>query len=282
MVSDSHVLHFGFCNVFRKIDQVRTAESVIQQVEELILSGLLRPGDQLPPERDLALKTEVSRPVLREALKTLEMRGLLISRRGGGTYVADVIGPVFSEAVIALIERHPHATADYLEFRKDIEALAAGHAAERATPADHDILRDLVERMQKAYDAENLQLEAELDIEFHQAVGEAAHNIILMHSLRSCYRLLENGVFLNRDRLYDHPTARTRVLEQHKLIAERIIAGDAKGAREASAAHIEYVREAMEEADNRAARGALADIRLQRRTQSAKTASSRPLKSTSS
>ena len=74
------------------------------------------------------------------------------------------------------------------------------------------------------------QREAELDVELHNAVGEAAHNIILLHALRSCYRLLENGVFFNRQRLYNHPTARRTVHEQHQEIIKRILAGDAEGA----------------------------------------------------
>ncbi|WP_417685594.1 FadR/GntR family transcriptional regulator [Roseibium sp.] len=265
--------------MFQRIKQLRTSDAVVHQIEELILGGVLRPGERLPAERDLATELDVSRPVLREAFKILEVRGLICSKRGGGTFIADVIGPIFSEPIVSLIERHPVATSDYLEYRRDMEATAAGHAAMRATPADHRNLRDIVARMQSAYEADDRQLEAELDIEFHQAVGEAAHNVILMHSLRSCYRLLENGVFFNRGRLYDHPTAREMVLKQHAFIADCIIAGDPDGARKASTDHIDYVRSAMAEAEQRAERGALADIRRQHRSQASETQpSERPVR----
>ncbi len=259
--------------VFRKIDHIRTADAAMHQIEELVLGGVLRPGDRLPAERDLAAEMDVSRPVLRDALKTLEQQGLLTSRQGGGTFVADIIGPVFSEPVVALIERHPKAISDYLEFRLDMESLAASHAAERATAADHEILRDLIDRMTAAFASDDLQLEAELDIEFHQAVSEAAHNVILLHSMRSCYRLLQNGVFFNRERLYSHPDAREHLLDQHRHIADRIIAGDAAGASAAAAAHIRFVRQAIEAGEEHAARSQIADIRLQRHNQTPSQAS---------
>ncbi|TYK94049.1 FadR family transcriptional regulator, partial [Streptococcus pyogenes] len=78
-------------DIFSRIDHSRTADEVVGQIEALILEGVLRPGDRLPGERDLARQFEVSRPILRDALKALEMRGLLTTRHGGGTHVADVI-----------------------------------------------------------------------------------------------------------------------------------------------------------------------------------------------
>jgi len=253
--------------MFQKITHVRTADAVIQQVEELILKGVLRPGDRLPAERDLSELMSVSRPVLREALKTLEDRGLISSRQGGGTYVPDLIGPIFSDPVIALIERHPDAVADYLEFRRDIEGTAAAHAARRATDADRSALSDLVAAMEAAFAADDSRREAVLDVEFHHTVGEAAHNVILLHALRSCYRLLENGVFYNRKRLYAHPDARQRVLEQHKAIADHICSGRAEEAKAASEQHIDFVQSALEETARLESRNALAGLRQHHRKQ---------------
>ncbi|MFP3340184.1 GntR family transcriptional regulator, partial [Micrococcus sp. SIMBA_131] len=82
-----------------------------------------------PGERDLARQLDISRPILREALKTLEERGLITTRHGGGTYVADIIGQVFTKPVRELIATHRKATADYLEYRREMEAVAAEFAA---------------------------------------------------------------------------------------------------------------------------------------------------------
>lgn len=251
--------------MFQKVTHHKTAHAVVWQIEELILKGVLRPGDRLPAERELSEEIDVSRPVLKDALKLLDERGLLVSRKGDGTYVADVIGPIFSESVTALIERHPAATADYLEFRRDIEGVTAAHAADRATPADRKILADIVSQMETACEDVDLQREAKLDIEFHSAVGEAAHNVILLHSLRSCYRLLENGVFFNRERLFDHPTARKSLVEQHAFIMDRILAGDATGARRASECHIDFVQASILEMDSFANRQEVSGLRLKQR-----------------
>ena len=133
--------------MFRKIVHDRTADTVIRQIEDLILDGVLRPGDRLPAERELAVEIDVSRPILRDALKELEARGLVSSRPGEGTYVAQVLGTVFEPAMVELVRRHPRAVSDYLEFRREVEGLASAFAAERATPADIAILDRLMEAM---------------------------------------------------------------------------------------------------------------------------------------
>ncbi len=77
--------------LFSRVEHNRTADGVVHQIETLILDGVLRDGDRLPGERDLAQRLDVSRPILREALKELETRGLLASTHGGGTFVADSV-----------------------------------------------------------------------------------------------------------------------------------------------------------------------------------------------
>ncbi|MBC7311348.1 MAG: GntR family transcriptional regulator, partial [Rhizobium sp.] len=126
--------------LFAQISHSRTASEVVQQIEMLILDGVLRDGDRLPGERDLAQDLDVSRPILREALKELEARGLLVSHHGGGTYVADIIGQVFSKPITELISRHARATRDYLEYRRELEGLTAELAARRATDTDQALL----------------------------------------------------------------------------------------------------------------------------------------------
>ena len=99
-------------DLFSRISHSRTSDEVVRQIELLLLEGILRDGDRLPGERELSRRFDVSRPILREALKELENRGLLVSQHGGGTYVADIIGQVFSRPVVDLIARHQRATAN--------------------------------------------------------------------------------------------------------------------------------------------------------------------------
>lgn len=236
-------------DIFSRIEHSRTADEVVQQMESLILEGVLRAGDRLPGEREMAKQFDVSRPILRDALKSLEARGLMVTRHGGGTYVADVIGQVFSKPVMELIVSHRKAAADYLEYRREIEGLAAEYAAQRATAEDLALLDGIMARMEAAHARADFEDEAEIDVEFHHAVGECAHNIILLHTLRSCYRLLSDGVFQNRLVVFALPAAREALLAQHKAIHSAVASGDPAAARKAAMDHISYLERAMAEAE---------------------------------
>ncbi|MGB7432336.1 MAG: FadR/GntR family transcriptional regulator [Ahrensia sp.] len=235
--------------LFSEVSHLRTADEVCDQIEVLVLEGVLRVGDKLPGERELAHQFNVSRPVLRNALKSLESKGLLETHHGGGTFVADVIGDVFSRTMLELIAKHDKATADYLEYRREVEAIAADLAARRATQYDKELLGDIMARMTEAHKKDDFHEEAALDVEFHQAVCETAHNIILMHTLRSCYRLLSTGAFFSRSLVYTFPGARDQLLAQHREIYEAIIAGDPPRASRAAAAHMEFVEKSKRDAE---------------------------------
>ena len=91
--------------------------------------------------------------------------------------------------------------------------------------------------------------EAAIDVEFHNAIGECAHNIILLHTLRSCYRLLSDGVFHNRLLVFALPGAREELLAQHRAIHDAVAAGEPAAARMPRWDHINFVERAMAEAE---------------------------------
>lgn len=252
--------------IFSPVNQDRTADAVIDQMENLILKGVLRPGDRLPAERELAEKLGVSRPILRSAIKTLEDRQLIVSRHGGGTYIADIIGTVFSPQITALIKRHPSALQDYLEYRREIETTTTALAAERATAADHATLTDIMQRMEDASLRMDVAEETAIDVDFHTAIGEAAHNIVLLHTLRGCYHLLAEGVFYSRTKLYNHPGAREKIIAQHRAIYNAVLCGDPDAARNAAQDHIDYVALTMEDIRQTGDREEIAARRFSQRT----------------
>ncbi|MEH0056905.1 FCD domain-containing protein [Brucella abortus] len=250
---------------FSRIQASRTADDVVHQIESLILEGVLRGGDRLPGERELARQFDISRPILRDALKRLETAGLLTSRHGGGTFVADVIGQVFSAPVVKLFADHHKATADYLEYRREIESVAAEYAALRATPADRALLTEIMNAMEKAHGADDFATEARLDVELHNAIGEAAHNIVLLHTLRSCYQLLKDGVFYNRSVIYNHPGVADVFLSQHRAIYDAVMAGNPQAAREAVQKHIRFVEQATHDCALNDERERVARLRYRQR-----------------
>jgi GntR family transcriptional repressor for pyruvate dehydrogenase complex len=251
--------------IFSPIAHSKTADDVVEQIEMLILEGVVRAGDRLPGERDLARRFDVSRPILRDALKALEARGLVATRPGGGTQVADVIGEVFAPPVMDLIARNRKAAADYLEYRREVEGIAAEFAARRATDDDRALLAAIMRRMEEAHARGDFSEEVAIDVEFHNAVGECAHNIVLLHTLRSCYRLLADGVFLSRTLIYRTPSAQDVLLAQHRAIFDAIAAGDAEAARRAARDHIDYVERAMNDAERSGEWQRVSRLRLMQR-----------------
>ena len=252
-------------DAFARIPHSRTSGEIVQQIELLILEGVLRDNERLPSERDLSRRFDVSRPILREALKELEGRGLLVSHHGGGTFVADVIGQVFSKPVIELIARHQKATQDYLEYRRELEGMTADLAARRATRFDKDMLTRIMEEMRTAHLSGSAEAGLKADVDLHNAIGECAHNIILLHTLRACYRLLSGGIFFNREVLFAAPGAGDRLLAQHEAIYEAIMAGAPEQARQAAQAHIDFIVTATRDAERSGEWARISRLRMQQR-----------------
>ncbi len=245
-------------DVFDHVALDRVADAVVEQIEKLILSGVLRPGQKLPPERELSDALGISRPKLREAFQVLAERSLVEIRRSEGAFIAPLTGPSISPTLVALFARHRSTFLDFLEFRREQESFAAHLAAQRATDADHEILGMLVAEMESAVRGGDAQAEADLDLRFHMAVIETAHNTIIVHVMRAIYALMRQNAFYDRDFLYRRPKASDVLLDQHRAIADAICQGDPDAAAAASDRHLDYVERAFRHAEDERRRRAVA------------------------
>lgn len=248
---------------FQKIESEKLASAVVRQIENLIVQGVLRPGERLPSERELSERLAVSRPSLREAVAELQQAGLLTTRAGAGIYVADVLGSAFSPALIQLFARNDQAVFDYLAFRRDLEGMAAERAARLGSDTDLAVIDGLFQRMEAAHAKRNPADEAGLDAQFHMAIVEAGHNIIMLHMMRAMFELLAEGVFYNRQVMFRNRPTRDALLEQHRAINAAIQARDGAAARAAVAAHMDFVDVALNEQRKAERNEALARLRLQ-------------------
>jgi GntR family transcriptional repressor for pyruvate dehydrogenase complex len=230
---------------FRKVLSERLSQSVSRQIELLILRGILRPGERLPAERELAERMGVSRPSLREAIAEMAERGLLQSRAGSGVYVDEALVAHFPEPLIRLFATHDEAVNDYIDFRRDIEALAAERAARLGSATDLMVLGRVFERMEAAHQRRSPADEARLDAEFHLAIIEASHNMVMLHMMRSMSGLLREGVFFNRQVMFRQRTTREALLGQHRAIHEAIQAREPEAARSAVEAHMRFIEKAL-------------------------------------
>ncbi len=230
---------------FEPVQAERLSTSVVRQIEGLILRGVLRPGERLPSERELAERLGVSRPSLRDAIAALQDQGLLASRAGSGIYVAEVLGSAFSPALTRLFATHDEAVFDYLSFRRDMEGLAAERAARLGSESDLKVIQAIFDKMAAAHAKRAPQDEAALDAQVHTAIIEASHNVVMLHMMRSMFDLLREGVFYNRQVMFKQRTTREALLDQHRAINVAIQARDPAAARSAIEQHLDYVRQAL-------------------------------------
>lgn len=228
---------------FQKVQSEKLSAAVVTQIELLILRGVLSPGERLPSERELADRMGVSRPSLREAISTLQDKGLLAARAGSGIFVADVLGSAFSPALVRLFSSHDEAVFDAITFRRDMEGLAAERAAKLGSDTDLAVINAAMKRMETAERGD----EARLDTEFHMTIFEASHNVLLLHMMRSMYDLLAEGVFYSRQVVFETRTSRDELLGQHQAINDAIQDRDPARARAAIERHMDYVRQAYDD-----------------------------------
>jgi len=172
---------------FAVIKQKRVYEDIVGQVQALIQEGVLKPGDRLPPERELAERLGVSRSSLREAIRALELRGLVVSRPGAGTFVSTESVETILSVIAASINGSGGYLSDIFEVRHLLEPQIAALAAERATPEDIRSMASSLE--EQARQIERGETGVEGDTAFHFAMAMATHNKSRFDS--------ENKVFLD-------------------------------------------------------------------------------------
>lgn len=247
--------------LFEPVGHSSLSEAVVNQIEDLIASGILRQGCRLPAERDLAEMLKVSRPKLREALHALEERGLVSTKHGEGTFVAALTGEAMLPALLSLYGRHEPALFDYLEYRQEQEAFAARLAAERATKADKQRITEILDEMTRAWTAKDVEAERKADLALHSAIVDASQNATLIHMMASIYNLTKQGVFYNRDFLTTIDDTGKVLLDQHLAIGTAVIEGDPARAETAASDHLAFVEESFRVGIDRKRREALSEKR---------------------
>lgn len=251
---------------FHKVQSEKLSLAVVRQIELLILRGILRPGERLPAERELADRMGVSRPSLRDAISELQEQGLLTAKAGSGIYVADVLGSAFSPGLIRLFSSHDEAVFDYLSFRQDMEGLAAERAARLGSESDLKVVQAIIDKMEAAHARNAAEEEAHLDAQFHMAIIEASHNVVMLHMMRSMYDLLRQGVFYNRQVMFQQRTNREAILDQHRAINDALQDRDPQGARQAVEQHLSFVEQCLEDQQKALRNEAIAQQRLEHET----------------
>jgi len=212
---------------------VAVTDEAILQIKGMILSGELRPGDRLPPEKELSEHLGLSRGSLREAVKALEVIRVLDVRRGDGTYVTSLDPGLLLEAISFVIDLHnDDSILELFAVRRILEAPAAALAAERSTPEEVIGLRKLIDAVDRVTDIEGLVAH---DLQFHAAVASLSGNGYLATLIESLARGTERARVW---RGLTQANATERTLNEHAAIVDAIAVKDAGLAESLSIAHV--------------------------------------------
>ena len=239
---------------------MKLSDLVVRQLLELVQQRRIQAGERLPAERQLALALGVSRPSLREAIQKLVSQGVLVSRRGDGTYVqsidaADWLQPAL-EPLVPLLDADAQYRYDVLEARRTLESDTAWFAAQRATSADLEKIRRSFDVMVQYQQGDNARMAARADAQFHLSIAEASHNLVLVQVMHSIFALLLSSV--ERDRHLMFTPASSQALAtltlQHQALVDAIAQRDACAAKHHMREHLHYVQRSIQAIEEEQAR----------------------------
>ena len=221
---------------FEVIRRNKVYEEVAQQIERLILKKL-RPGDKLPSERELAEMLHVSRSSIRDAIRGLELMGMVEPRQGAGTVVREISGDSVMNPFSNALKRRRESVSELLDFRKMLEPPLAARAATHASADEISEMEEILER-QETKQARGESAVAE-DSEFHYSVALASGNSVVLKVLDILMELLRD----TRERSLQVEGRPQKSIAGHRRILAAIKRHDAEGAKSAMRRHIEDVEE---------------------------------------
>jgi GntR family transcriptional regulator, transcriptional repressor for pyruvate dehydrogenase complex len=227
--------------MFKSIHRTKISDEVAGQVKTLIVEGKLKPGDRLPPERELIKQFGVSRPSLREALNSLVATGFLEVVQGNRTVVKSLVSGNFFEPLNNLLKEDTNTVFELIEVRKAIETWNAYLAAKRASREDISHLEDIIESMKRSLAKDGRFPEKE-DADFHLAITLATHNKIQTHVMHTLHDMLKESI-----EKYYHKLDEEKLFEQHMGIVEAIKERNSELARARIFQHLEYVESCVRE-----------------------------------
>ena len=224
--------------VYKQVRTSRLYEQIVHQIEESIVEGSLKAGDQLPAERDLARRFGVSRTAVREAVKALREKGLVEAYSGRGTFITDGTTQAVRQSLDLMAKiGQPEGSTHLAEVRAILEPEIAALAAERIQEPELAMMREAVAAMDRAGQDAEAYIEADLD--FHLALAEGAANPLILSLLDSIVALLRE----QRLRIFKVPGGPERGQIHHKRILQAVERHDAEKSRDAMRAHLGQVRD---------------------------------------
>lgn len=227
--------------MFEPVQNKKVYQQVVDQIQAMILDGKLKRGDRLPPEREMAELFHVSRTSIREAIRSLDILGLVESRQGGGNYIRNDFSGNVLEPLSILFKLNEGSFQDILETRKILESESAALAAKRIDPRQRIELSRIMSELEKTDDEEE---RVALDAEFHLKIVEASGNYLVGTLYRAVSSIMKNFIF-DASKLFIAKEKMGELLDHHRAIHAAVVSGDANAASEAVRKHFDFIIEIL-------------------------------------
>lgn len=217
-------------------------DDIVLQIQQLIQSGKLKPGDQFPAERELSKQLNVSRNTLREVLKALKLLGVIETRQGNGTFINENLNAkLISTPFEFMAVTETNDILDLLEAREAIETSAAGIAAQRATEQDIALIRKNMQLMKNNID--NVELCSKYDVEFHFSICKASQNTFLFDLLKA----IQTPLLRAMKKTYGFKNSLMRATVYHERIIESIIRKEPSEAIDSMREHLQEIKKDIQQ-----------------------------------
>lgn len=226
-------------DLYQPLEQESRTDRVVNALMGMVTSGRLASGDFLPSEPELCKLLGVSRPTVRQALRTLEARGLVVPKHGVGVQVTDRTREVAIDAMELMLLRRGSGPQDLLEVRLMLECHGAALAATRATDADIHALSESLNFMARQVSTIDQYVAA--DLSFHLHLAGASKNAVLVSLVHAIRDLLLDTIRAT----YAADGRTERRLQDHSRVLDAIVAHDADAADAAMRAHLRSTEEML-------------------------------------
>jgi GntR family transcriptional repressor for pyruvate dehydrogenase complex len=232
-------------DLFKKIPQKKISHEVFNQIHGLITGGKLKPGERLPPERELTSLFSVGRSSVREAILKLECLGYVQQRHGEGTFVKSATEAPLSSYLEQCFKQE-HFLSDFMEIRNVMETWAAATAAKRATSKDIQNLKKCLDSMAK-HPMQGKGSYA-LNRDFHFLIADATRNTFLIHFMKTIsHQMITITEKVYAD-IFNNQEVFSRLLTQHTDIVAAIESRDSSTAYDCMKRHLSYANDKAREA----------------------------------
>lgn len=226
--------------MFTPIKSTKVYEQVVQQIKQMIIDGTLKKGDKLPTERELSEELQVSRASIREAIKSLEVIGLLEARQGAGNYIKDSFDQLLFEPMSMIFMLESRNPNEIVEIREALELQAVVLAAKNINKIELEEIKLLVDDIKNCEDEE---ANAVYDKKFHYAIAKASKNVLIMSVLNVISSLIDEVIIGSRKKILSVQANKERLNNQHELIYTALNNGNTNEAYAAMKGHFKLIKD---------------------------------------